>query len=588
MNSLRPMTNKKGWITIHRSKQAAEAAPVIIRLTDYGAQPDSEQDTQPAMTRAIQAASQISGPVVLDCAQGRYHFYPHEAIQAPYYISNTASEEENPDITKTIGLRLKGMDGLKLEGNDSLFIFHGKQTMLLLDGCTNVEICNLRTDYDRPTVTEMTIVEKGSSYFDASVHPDSCYEILNGQLAWVGAGWSFMNGPMQTYDPLRNTTWRMDNWLEQAKNVEEIEPRLLRFHFDFSPDVGLGHVLQNRDGLRDQVGVLITECSDVTFANVGLHFMHGLGVVGQFSRNLTFRRMNMTPRIETRRTVAGFADFLHLSSCGGKVVVEDSRFIGSHDDSINVHGTYLRIIERMGENSVKVRFMHPQTYGLPAFYPEDVIEFVRAGSLTTYAVNQVVGVQRLTAREFILTLAHGLSEDIGSQDVIENTTWTPEVEIVNNYFARVPTRGILVTTRRKVWIANNVFERMHMSAILVAADAKSWYESGRVEDVTITGNHFIECGSEEYPVISIAPENEEMDEGLPVHKQVIIQNNQFETSSSVMLLCAKSTSGLVFTSNEVVRVDGGDLLSCIEDFVHVTACTEADIQGNTVSNRAKT
>ncbi|WP_418041263.1 right-handed parallel beta-helix repeat-containing protein [Paenibacillus xylanilyticus] len=560
---------------------------MIIRLTDYGAQPNSEQDTQPAMTRAIQAASQISGPVVLDCAQGRYHFYPHEAIRAPYYISNTASEEENPDITKTIGLRLKGLDGLKLEGNDSLFIFHGKQTMLVLDGCTNMEICNLRTDYDQPTVTEMTIVDRGSSYFDARVHPDSRYEILNGQLAWVGEGWSFMNGPMQTYDPLRNTTWRMDNWLEQAIKVEEIEPRLLRFHFNFSPDVDLGHVLQNRDGLRDQVGVLITECSDVTFANVGLHFMHGLGVVGQFSRNLTFRKMNMTPRTETRRTVAGFADFLHLSSCGGKIVVEDSRFIGSHDDSINVHGTYLRITQRVREDSVKVRFMHPQTYGLPAFYPGDEVEFVRAGSLTTYAANQVVGVQRLTAREFILILAHGLPEYIGSQDVIENITWTPEVEIVNNYFARVPTRGILVTTRRKVWIADNVFERMHMSAILIAADAKSWYESGRVEDVTITGNHFVECGSEEYPVISIAPENEEKHEGLPVHKQVIIQNNRFETCSNVMLLCAKSTSGLVFTSNEIIRTGGVDLLSCIEDFVHITACNEVDIQGNTVSSNAK-
>ncbi|WP_347381637.1 right-handed parallel beta-helix repeat-containing protein [Paenibacillus pabuli] len=561
---------------------------MIIRLTDYGAQPDTEQDTQSAMIRAIQAASQISGPVVLDCAQGRYHFYPHEAIQAPYHISNTASEEENPDITKTIGLLLKGLEGLKLEGNGSLFIFHGKQTMLVLDGCTNVEICNLCTDYDRPTVTEMTIVGRGSRYFDARVHPDSRYQILNGQLVWVGEGWSFMNGPMQTYDPLCNTTWRMDNWLEQVKNVEEMEPMLLRLHFDFSPDVVLGHVLQNRDGLRDQVGVLITECSEVTFANVGLHFLHGLGVVGQFSRNLTFRGMNMTPRTETKRTVAGFADFLHLSSCGGKVVVEDSRFIGSHDDSINVHGTYLRIIERMGETSVKVRFMHPQTYGLPAFYPGDEIEFVRAGSLTTYAANQVVGIKRLTARELILILAHGIPEDIGSQDVIENITWTPEVEIVNNYFARVPTRGILVTTRRKVWIAHNVFERMHMNAILIAVDAKSWYESGRVEDVTIRDNRFIECGSQEYPVISLAPENEVMDEGVPVHKQVIIQNNQFETCSNVMLLCAKNTSGLVFRSNEIVRAGGVDLRSCIEDFVHITACTEVDIQGNTVSSNAKT
>ena len=41
--------------------------------------------------------------------------------------------------------------------------------------------------------------------------------------------------------------------------------------------------------------------------------------------------------------------------------------------------------------------------------------------------------------------------------VVENVTYTPEVIVRNNYFSRIPTRGLLVTTRRKVLIESNTF-----------------------------------------------------------------------------------------------------------------------------------
>lgn len=290
--------------------------------------------------------------------------------------------------------------------------------------------------------------------------------------------------------------------------------------------------------------------------------------------------MDISPRLETGRTVTGFADFIHMSSCRGKITVADSRFAGSHDDVVNVHGTYLRIVEQLSANRVKVRFMHPQTYGFMAFHPGDEIEFVRSGSLTTYAANEVIEVTRLNPRELILTLAQSIPEGIGSHDVIENVTWTPEVEVVNNHLARVPTRGILVTTRRKVEIKGNVFDRMQMSAILVALDAESWYESGKVEDVTIAENHFIECGGIEHPVIFISPENTEVDESTPVHQGIVIMNNRFETGET-LVLSAKSTRGLVFSANEIVMGgEGTNCLSSVADAIRLTACSEVDIQDN--------
>ena len=86
----------------------------------------------------------------------------------------------------------------------------------------------------------------------------------------------------------------------------------------------------------------------------------------------------MLPRLETGRTVAAFADFMHISSCRGKVGILNSHFEGAHDDPINVHGTHLRIIDKPAPNQVLVRFMHGQSYGFDAFFTGDEIDFVQA------------------------------------------------------------------------------------------------------------------------------------------------------------------------------------------------------------------
>lgn len=123
-----------------------------------------------------------------------------------------------------------------------------------------------------------------------------------------------------------------------------------------------------------------------------------------------------------------------------------------------------------------------------------------------------------------LTLSSPLSSEVMQQKdlVVENVTWTPEVRITNNYFARVPTRGILITTRRKSLIEGNTFYGMQMSGIFVADDGLSWYESGPVHDLTIRQNTFLNCGE---PIISIDPENREY-KGA-VHKNITIEENYF-------------------------------------------------------------
>lgn len=555
----------------------------VISLADFGDAEFLKNHAGMAMRLALEAAESQDVPIILDVPFGTYHFYPEHAIKAAYPITNTASEEENQDVTKTIALLLKRLRQLTLEGNGSLFIVHGKQTMLLLDGCADVEIRNLRFDYAVPTVTEMTVEHCGVHSVDVVVHPDSHYILEDGHLTWVGEGWTFREGPVQHCGLNQNSTWRVDNWPARAKSIEEIGSRRLRFHFDEEaiPDVLPGITVQMRDGIRDQVGVLIVESERIRMTDMGLHFMHGLGVVGQFSEELTFTNLDMTPRPETGRTVAGFADFLHLSGCRGLISITGSRFAGAHDDAINIHGTYLRIVGQPAPEQVQVRFMHPQTYGFRAFFPGDEIAFVDASSLASYAFGQIAAVEMLNPREFLLTLEQPVPQVHGALDVIENVTWTPEVIIERNHFARIPTRGILATSPRKTVIQDNRFESIYMSAILVAADANSWYESGAVGDLRITSNQFGACGGEEHPVIRIAPENESSTE--PVHRNIRIEDNRFRTSQAV-LLSARSTEGLAFCRNEILlegrAVSKGGLHP--SGLFTMECCSGVQMEGNSI------
>ena len=175
-----------------------------------------------------------------------------------------------------------------------------------------------------------------------------------------------------------------------------------------------------------------------------------------------------------------------------------------------------------------------------------------------------------------------LPESVKTGLCIENLTWTPEVTIRNSRFERTNTRGLLLTTRRKILIENNTFFRTGMHAILIANDATSWFESGAVQDVTIRNNTFTECGYNSAPgnfVIAIAPENHQLIPGYFVHRNIRIENNTF-TIYDYPLLTARSVENLVFKGNKIV-MNGSAEKGAPRPGFELTACKKVSVVKNT-------
>ena len=490
-------------------------------------------------TLAVMGAGTAEAPVRIRFAPGRYEFHPLRAMTRAYQISNTNGD---PDTGKAIGVLLDRARHVTLSGPGACLVYRGKMIEVCIDGCEDVTISDLHFDYHRPTVSEFSVAAMGEGTVDLKIHGDSQYTLNHGQITWQGEGWSYNTGLAQELDPSTQEVWRTRDPLK-GMTLEAIQPFLVRAHGQHN--MKLGRVYQIRNTHRDCAGVFTRRSKDVTWKHVHFKFLHGMGLVNQFSEDLTFDTVTVAPDKASGRTTAAWADCIQVSGCRGKVLVKDCVFSGAHDDAINIHGTHLRVTERLSSTRIKVRFMHAQTFGFMAFNPGDEIEFVHWDSLKPYGANRVLQATLLNPKELLLTLDKPVPEAFQEKDAVENVTWTPEVEIRGCTVSRIPTRGFLITTRRRVLVEDNLFLNTHMSAILLEDDAKGWFESGCVRDMTIRNNRFIRCAE---PVININPQNSVFNDA--VHQNIRIEDNEFTLRTAAMVR-ARSTTGVRITGNTI-------------------------------------
>src|SRR3954464_7623533 len=104
----------------------------IIDVATYGVQPNSFADATEGVRKAIEACRSQNQSVII-FPTGRYDFWPDKAIETHYYISNTSSEKEVPVKTQQVGLLLKNLKNITIEGNNSAFVFHGKMITWVID-----------------------------------------------------------------------------------------------------------------------------------------------------------------------------------------------------------------------------------------------------------------------------------------------------------------------------------------------------------------------------------------------------------------------------------------------------------------------
>lgn len=577
------MYKKQGlkWWVVFFSFQflaiTASVAQEVVRAVNYGVLPNSGVNAAAAIQKAIAACKSKKKSTLL-LPGGRIDIWPEGAAQRELYISN-CTEDDTLSKVKNIAFLFEGCKNLTLDGNNTLVVLHGKMISFAIINSSNVKVKHIRFDYARPTISEITVQSVNDNVIETVVHPDSKYVIDSGRISFYGEGWKTQSYHTILFDPEKNNMRYSSFKPFLSSKAVQTGPFAVRFEGDFkNSNYKPGEVLTVRDPYRDNCGGFISLSKNVTLDDVKMHFMHGLGIVSQFSENISLFRVIVAPKENSGRIISSFADCFHFSGCKGLIKIDSCLTSGSHDDPINVHGAHLQI-STVDAGKIKVRFMHHQTYGFQAFFAGDSIAFINPKTLMPLGVAKLKNARLINLREMEIEVDGTIPAFVNAGLCIENITWTPEVVIQNSRFERTNTRGILVTTRRKVLIENNIFFHTGMYPILIADDASSWFESGAVQDVTIRNNVFEECGNNSGSgAINIAPENHDLTEENSVHRNIRITENVFIVNRGGVLN-ARSVDRLVFTSNKIMHTN------LIEDVdksvIYLAACKNVLIEKNT-------
>lgn len=553
-----------------------------VTLTLFGYIPGSHANATPFIKQALAACRTKKNPLLI-FPKGRYDCWPEGSDKKMYFESNT-------DVIplRTCPILLEGFKNLTIDFMGSELIFHGKMQPLTIDSSENILIKNVSFDWDVPMTAQSQIITVGENYIELAIKEESPYIIENSKLFFIGEEWKSELSDIMEFEKETNFIAQGcgDGCLGDgfySYNASESSKGIVRINYRMMRKPTVGNYLILRHSARDHAGTFIVNSKNIAFENLQMFQNAGLGILSQYSENLSFFNVQCIPNAAKKRIFAGHDDGLHFSNCKGEITVDHCRFAGLMDDPINVHGTSVVITKKINEKKVHCKFIHDQSYGFVWTKPGEKIGFIENEAMNTAGTGVVESFKEINAREFEITFKDALPKNINEGDALENITWAPNVTIKNNFFGSCRARGVLVTTPGKVIIKNNTFESSG-SAILIAGDANYWYESGAVKDVLIENNTFNDaCLTSMFQfceaIISIYPEIPKTDSTKPYHRNIKIVNNTFNPFDYPVLY-TKSVSGITFSNNIIKRSNRFKAWHPRKFMLTFEACQKVEIKRN--------
>ena len=542
----------------------------VYHASDFGIVPNTGEDMTEEVSKAIAVIkAECKGkPAVLEFKAGEYDFYPDSANVREYYISN--HDQDNP---KRVAIALEGVKNLTLRGEScgrrADFYMNGRMLPIAMVDCENCELQFVGVDTRSPQITQVEVIENDveNGYITYRVAPYVNYKIDNGRLLVFGSNWAFVPCWGIAFDGhTKHIVYTTSDIGVGTSGVEEVEPRVIRAPWRDHRLVK-GTVIAMRSYQRPTPGIFVSECKNTAITHTTVYYAEGMGLLAQMSDNITLDYFEVATRDDSRYFTTQ-ADATHFSGCKGVISSCNGLYEGMMDDAINVHGTYLRVVKRLDDNTLVGRYMHGQAYGFYWGGAGDSVQFVRSDVMEITEGNRVVEIapydkeQLAGCKEFKIKFEKTLPMDIANGTYgIENLEWTPEVVFNGNTIRNNRARGALFSTPKRTVVEENLFDHTSGTAILLCGDCNGWFETGACRDVVIRNNRFVNALTSMFQftngVISIYPEIPDLASQTKYFhggdgNGVVIEDNVFETFDAPIVY-AKSLDGLVFRNNKIIQ-----------------------------------
>ncbi|MBR4081624.1 MAG: hypothetical protein IKK21_07570, partial [Clostridia bacterium] len=462
-----------------------------ICLRDYGILPGGD------VTLALYALfSKYPRDTAFVFEPGDYFFSPQ--LSADYRLSNSDVLPE-----RKLGIWMKGMKSVVLEGNGARLLFSGHMQPVTMDHCDNVVMRGFTIDWEKPLIAEGVVTAFDKESVDLFVDPAAFPHRFTGNWLEFDTGngeWYPLTPRGQIQFDAEPRAVRRDTGDKYfpERSIEQVGAHTYRFRFrnlKEPVDTAVGNIFVLRHNERMHAGLFTEKCTNVTFSDIAVHSCGGLGCLAQFCDTVTYERVSFVPNESAgRRITSGRDDGMHVTCCKGMITITECAFLGLMDDPINVHGCCVAVEEIVDRRTVRCRYMHEQAMGFH-YWAEagDEIGFISRGNMQTIHTARAAKYELIDKDTFLLTLESDLPQEILTAGegalALDNLTNTAAFTCTKNRFGSCRARGVLVSTPKSVLIAENLFESSG-SAILVAGDSNYWFESGACRDVTIRDNVF--------------------------------------------------------------------------------------------------
>ena len=476
---------------------------------------------------------------VICLTNGTYHITEAMAKRMWLAPSNNQTGE------KLVAFALGGKDHVMLDGGGSTFVIHGRVMPFVVTNCTKFTVRNLTITTAHPSCAGFTVESKDDKGFVIAFDAGMCpYRVEDRHLVFAldGHDVSTRDGRLSLHALDRMAIHYLmasdspgDKSSFPSTFVSAVPTDLGggRVRFDYVADahpkcvrlpyaVGEKAVV-NLEEKRYRDAFFFEDCTDVAVESVTISRFGGMGVVAQRCNGVKVDGLVVEPPEGERVTIT--ADVMQFVNCCGEVKVEHCRSGFSLDDVINIHGNYLAL-EGVKGREIDLRTKHRSHEGFFPYRPGDALEFITAHTREVLALAKVVAVAadlsdrsrcRVTVDADLPTLPEGT--------LVENVTLNPDVTIRENDFHDHP--NLRLSGRGKLLVEKNRISRS-VSALVVMDLADYWYESGRIAELTIRDNDFIDCnrlGGSTFLEFGVSGWGENAPK---IHDRVRLENNRFE------------------------------------------------------------
>jgi hypothetical protein len=532
----------------------------IVSMADYGVIPDSSENFASAFNKFAEADT-AKCAAIYRFVKGTYRGYASCGIKK----TSDGLKRNN----RTLMISVSDKKNLIIDGDGSKLIFYGHCTPFHFENCENVTLKNFVIDWEQPMTAEGKVVGKCADYIDLEIDTAlfPCYVKDYCLYFDIGDGESYplTYGLHTVYDPSTLTVAPNSADHIMVSSAERIGENIFRIYLsgllpsNMPPRVGDLISLRHNQGTHPAISA--ENCVGIEVENVTVHSCGAESLKFIHCENILVKGLNCVPNKKAGRKIsAGRNAGINLCDCSGEVVVEGCTFHALQETPISLVSSCKTMLEvKNGVLTVQGSLGNCLSC-TPYVRGSDKVNIIERNTLKTVHTITASRDSEFDGENWKIYTDEELPEALISafpEDyVVENADRSASLTVRECHLGSCRSRGIIVTTPKKVLIEDNVFESAG-SAILMGGDAIYWYGLGSCRDVTIRRNLFADvCTTARYhnspAMITINPEIPKLVKGDWYHKNITISENTFFTPDTPVLY-AYSVDGLFFENNKIIK-----------------------------------